>query len=180
MYKRTTYLLIALLGLSGCVDSDIDPKVKRILNEADMSLIEVHTDEPIEVFFIATVNGTDTGPNGRRMVTNSPLILESHTMIGIQTMSPSRLGVFASAGGTYAINWILDDIGPVGGTLRSISGKIANYTGGPHLLYHQYGNPSQGSPRIQIFMVSDLSTTPFYDSETNVITEVGEDSSNNH
>ena len=168
MKIATILLPLLFLGLIGCSDSSLDSKTERILGLAELELIEVSPEEHVEVHLLVTVNGSDIGTNGTRMVTSTPFALKTESLIGIQIMSSNRLGLFLSDGGPTAISWVLDDIGPLGGS-RMISGAIRSFSQGPRILFSQTANPAQGRPAIQVFLVSDLSSTPYYDDATDEI-----------
>ena len=165
--KIVTTLLITLsLALTGCSDRDFNPKVQRILNSADITIIEIPIPEPIAISLVATVNGSNLGSNGSRRFTE-PMLLESDAALGVQVLSEDRLGVFVSDGGSDSLKWILDDIGPIGSN-RMIGGpNKVPYTGGPRIIFNSFGNPDRGAPRIQVFLVSDPSLIPHYDVDSN-------------
>lgn len=163
-------ILTLTVGLLGCSENGTDPKVQAILSKAEMNLIEIPIDGPIDVFFIATVDGSDRRPDGSRMITHEPFQLESDSLIGIQRMSEDRLGLFVSDGSPTELKWILKGIGPLESSYSTGPNDLI-YSGGPRILFSQLPLPVRGRPAIQVFMVSDLSNVPQYDVENNRYSE---------
>lgn len=162
--------LVSAISLLGCSDNEISPKVQGILDYADIGLVEVPIDEPINVYFIATVDGSDRRRDGSRMVTHTPFQLDSDTLIGIQRMSEDQLSLFVSDGSSTGLKWILDGIGLLEGTRMTGPNGLA-YSGGARILFNQPPLTERGRPAIQVFMVSDPSIVPHYDIETNSYSE---------
>ena len=148
----------------------MDSEVQAILDYADISLIDIPVDEPVDVYFIATIDGRDRKADGSRMVTHVPFQIQSDAMIGIQRISNNQLGIFASNSSSTGLKWIINDIGPLEGT-KSTGPNNLPYSGGPRILFSQPPLPERNRPAIQVFMVSDISKVPSYNEETNSYVE---------